>query len=143
MGKILDKESSPRLLIWGWHEGIRGASWLEFGSDGIVCERRYLPGTTAEAKSQYLGTLPQDLFNEFVTRVEAALRENAMDRTPVRDPAHVLTLECIGEHSRREWTFSPEALDTGPALRRLGHAFATLPSQCKSREGRNSGYGKH
>ena len=131
MNMILDKGDSPHVLIWGWHEGIRGASWLELDVSGGVHERRYLPGASAETKSQYLGALPQDCFNAFILAVEAALRENAMAQTPISDPAHVLTLECIGEHSRREWTFSPDALDAGPALRRLGHAFSALPSQCK------------
>jgi len=135
MCKMLDRGDSPQVLIWGWHEGIRGARWLEFGADGILLERRYMPGKSGETKAQYLGTLPQKLFRELVRLLEAAIRENAMDRTQIQDPAHVLTLECIGGQSSCEWTFSPEALDAGPALRHLGHAFAALPSQCTSCQG--------
>ncbi len=108
------------------HEGIRGATWIQLHADGRVVEQHYLPNAAAEVERTELERVSPTRFDELLALAAAIPDEYLVSASGYPDPHSLITLECIGERSRREWSISPSEIERDGVWSRLAQAFAGL-----------------
>jgi len=122
----LKSQGDPRIVSWGIHEGIRGATWIELHADGTVNERRYVPNPDATTESAKLGIVPPERFQNLIGQL-AEIHFEQFGAPPCPAPStNCYSLECVWAESRWEFVIASHRVRHDSPLGQLAEVFHRL-----------------